>query len=102
MASLHVYYYYYYFQDLHAAKTKPSRNEKRAIQSQHYKPPAKHQQFTLDKNYTLSSHSKFYNIYKDELSVKAIDCDLTKENYKVKFHHLLCWEEKEHCQMLEE
>jgi hypothetical protein len=37
----------------------------------------------------------------DELSFADIEKPLTRENYKEKFHLLLCWEEKTHIEILE-
>lgn len=79
-----------------------SRKEVRNLTKQHHKTVNKMQHENLaDKNYTLSSHSESFKMYKDKLCLEAIDCELTRENYKEKFHHLLCWEEMEHCRMLE-
>ena len=38
----------------------------------------------------------------EELSITDIEKPLTQENYKEKFHKLLCWEEKTHIVILEE
>ena len=38
----------------------------------------------------------------EELSITDIEKPLTRENYKEKFHKLLCWEEKAHIVILEE
>ncbi len=51
------------------------------------------------RNYTLDSHSMSFKKY--DLSMDEISYELTRENYKRKFHHLLCWEEQEHCNVLE-
>ena len=86
------------------AGTKLSKKANRRITAQNLRvQPAKKRQHALpvDKNYTLSSHSNFYKQYEDKLCLEAIDCELARENYKEKFHHLLCWEEMEHCRMLE-
>ncbi len=46
-------------------------------------------------------HTDFYKRIKlDEHSQAIIRSELTRENYKEKFHHLLCWEEKEHEKIL--
>jgi len=67
------------------------------------KNPAKAQPSQQIRNYTLESHSEDFNEYKDCLESDAsIRCELTRDNYQRKFHHLLCWEEREHCRMLEE
>ena len=49
-----------------------------------------------------SKHTDFYMQHKDLLDKAIIEKDLTRENYKEKFHHLLCWEEKEHEKLLAE
>ena len=38
---------------------------------------------------------------KEDLDIADIQQELTRENYKEKFHKLLCWEEKEHIDILE-
>ena len=47
-------------------------------------------------------HSEWYTTneekWKSETSI--LEEDLTPDNYKDKFHHLLCWEEKEHSDLL--
>ncbi len=46
-------------------------------------------------------HTDFYKRIKlDEHSQAIIRSELTRENYKEKFQHLLCWEEKEHEKIL--
>ena len=45
-------------------------------------------------------HSTFYEQYKDKLDRKKLMEELTPDNYEEKFHHLLCWEEKEHDDLL--
>ena len=45
-------------------------------------------------------HSDFYRQFEGQLSANVIRNELTAENYKEKFHHLLCWEEKEHERLL--
>ena len=47
-------------------------------------------------------HSESYAKYKDELDIDQLKQDLTRENYVEKFHHLLCWEEKEHDNLLKQ
>ncbi len=44
----------------------------------------------------------FYKQNKDKLNLDVIKKELTRENYKEKFQHLLCWEEKEHERILTE
>jgi len=44
--------------------------------------------------------SKYFEEYRHKLSTNIISKPLTIENYREKFHHLLCWEEKEHCDIL--
>ena len=43
-------------------------------------------------------HSKYYEQHKFALvnDDALLQSNLTPENYKEKFHHLMCWEEKEH------
>jgi len=49
-------------------------------------------------------HSSFYNDYRAKLESNRhiLEEQLTSENYKEKFHHLLCWEEQEHDKQLAE
>lgn len=47
--------------------------------------------------------SSFYQEYeaKLEMGLGILKSPLTEDNYKEKFHHLLCWEEKEHIKQLD-
>ena len=45
-------------------------------------------------------HSESFTKYKSELDIERLKQPLTRENYVEKFHHLLCWEEKEHDTLL--
>ena len=47
-------------------------------------------------------HSESFNKYKNELDIDQLKQPLTRENYVEKFHHLLCWEEKEHDDLLKQ
>lgn len=44
--------------------------------------------------------SAFMERVKETLHIADIEQELTRENYKEKFHKLLCWEEKEHIEIL--
>ena len=44
--------------------------------------------------------STFMERVKETLDITDIKQELTRENYKEKFHKLLCWEEKEHIDIL--
>ncbi len=48
--------------------------------------------------------SSFYKDYNDKLEsgYHLLKEPLCKSNYKDKFHHLLCWEEREHIKQLAE
>lgn len=48
--------------------------------------------------HTIKSASEYFNSTK--LDIAVLKKPLAKENYKEKFHHLLCWEEKEHSKIL--
>ena len=48
----------------------------------------------------MKQHTDFYKEHKDKLEKAIIEKNLTRSNYKEKFHHLLCWEEREHEQVL--
>ncbi len=43
----------------------------------------------------------FYRRIEGELVLADVQQPLTRENYKEKFHNLLCWEEKTHIEILE-
>ena len=47
-------------------------------------------------------NSESFNEYKDQLDVRLIRQPLSRENYVLKFHHLLCWEEQEHDKILKQ
>ena len=38
----------------------------------------------------------------DQLDIADIEQELTSQNYKEKFHKLLCWEEKTHIDILQQ
>ena len=44
----------------------------------------------------------FLERLEEDLTIADIENPLTRENYKEKFHKLLCWEEKAHIEILEE
>lgn len=46
--------------------------------------------------------SDFLERIKDILDVADVEQPLTRENYREKFHKLLCWEEKRHIEILKE
>ena len=56
---------------------------------------------TIQEMYAASKES-FNERIKEELDVKIIQASLTRENYKKKFHHMICWEEKRHIEILDE
>ena len=47
-------------------------------------------------------NTKYFFQYGDKLDERIFHGPLTLENYKKRFHHLLCWEEKEHMSILSE
>ena len=47
-------------------------------------------------------HSESFSKYKSELDIDRLKQPLTRESYVEKFHHLLCWEEKEHDDLLKQ
>ena len=49
-----------------------------------------------------ASKEAFAERIKEELDFKIISAPLTRENYKKKFHNVICWEEKRHIEILEE
>ena len=44
----------------------------------------------------------YYERHKDELETNRLEDPLTVQNYKEKFHYLLCWEQREHEKQLAE
>ena len=49
-----------------------------------------------------ASKESFNERIKEELNIAVIEAELTRENYKKKFHHMVCWEEKRHIEILDE
>ena len=49
-----------------------------------------------------ASKESFSERIKEELDIEIIQAPLTRENYKKKFHHMICWEEKRHVEILDE
>ena len=47
-------------------------------------------------------YTDFLQRLEEDLTIADIEKPLTRENYKEKFHKLLCWEEKTHIEILEE
>lgn len=47
-------------------------------------------------------HSESFTAYKNDLDIDRLKQPLTRESYVEKFHHLLCWEEKEHDNLLKQ
>lgn len=45
-------------------------------------------------------YSNSYDQFKHQLSMDILKEKLSVDNYKKKFHHLLCYEEKEHALQL--
>ena len=48
----------------------------------------------------ICSHRDFDERVKEVLIEEDLKHDLCRDNYKVQFHKLLCWEEKEHIDIL--
>ena len=64
---------------------------------QHRVPP---QAQTAQERYAASRES-FTERIKEELDPKIIEAPLTRRNYKKRFHHMICWEEKRHIEILD-
>ena len=62
------------------------------------RPVPRHQ--TVQEMYAASKES-FNERIKEELNIEVIQALLTRENYKKKFHHMICWEEKRHIEILD-
>ena len=45
-------------------------------------------------------HTEFFQKYREKLDTTMFKGPLTVANYQERFHHLLCWEEKEHMSIL--
>ena len=58
-------------------------------------------QQTVQEMYAASKES-FSERIKEDLNIEVIQAQLTRENYKKKFHHMICWEEKRHIEILGE
>ena len=48
-----------------------------------------------------ASKESFYERIKEELDIEIIQAPLTRDNYKKKFHNMICWEEKKHIEILD-
>lgn len=48
-----------------------------------------------------ASKEKFEERIMEELDERYVQEKLTRENYKRKYHNLICWEEKEHIDILQ-
>ncbi len=48
-----------------------------------------------------ASKKKFEERIMEELDERYIQEKLSRENYKRKYHNLICWEEKTHIEILE-
>ena len=58
---------------------------------------------TIEENLTyVASRESFRERIKEELNLEVIKAPLTRADYKKKFHHQICWEEKRHIEVLEE
>ena len=56
-------------------------------------------QFTKE-NYAASKLT-FLERIKEPLDPSIIEAPLTRENYKKRFHNMICWEEKRHVEVLD-
>ena len=48
-----------------------------------------------------ASKESFHERIKEDLDIEVIQAPLTRENYKKKFHNMICWEEKKHIEILD-
>ena len=55
----------------------------------------------MEQEYAASKES-FAERIKGVLDPQIIGAPLTRENYKEKFHNMICWEEKRHIEILDE
>lgn len=51
-------------------------------------------------NTYAASSERFEGRLQEVLDITEIEVELTRENYKSKFHNLICWEEKRHIEIL--
>ncbi len=58
--------------------------------------------FSQGKPKSAASNETFEERVKSELRIESIQMELTASTYKDKFHNLICWEEKEHIDILGE
>jgi superfamily I DNA and/or RNA helicase/exoribonuclease R len=76
------------FPTLAVAKNIPKRKKKV------FQPP--HQEVMSN----ATQHTEFFQKYREKLDIQVFEEPLTVANYQERFHHLLCWEEKEHMSIL--
>ena len=81
---------YYTFQTLEETKdVRVSKRQRRSTTSSQQ-----------DVERVTVENTKYFFHYGDKLDERIFHGPLTLENYKKRFHHLLCWEEKEHVSIL--
>jgi hypothetical protein len=54
----------------------------------------------IEEDYAASKFT-FQERIKELLDPGIIEAPLTRENYKVRFHNMICWEEKRHVEILD-
>ena len=77
----------YFVQTLADAKKLPKKKKV-------FQPP--HQEVMSN----ATQHTEFFQKYREKLDIQVFEEPLTVANYQERFHHLLCWEEKEHMSIL--
>ena len=72
-------------------KQKMPKRDKNSISSSHH-----------DVVRELPKHTTYFQKYKEKPNTQMFETPytLTVDNYQESFHHLLCWEEKEHMSIL--
>lgn len=69
-------------------------------QNQAQSRPSLQQKIQRVSEYAAGKES-FSERIKEELDLQVIKAPLTRENYKKKFHNMICWEEKRHIEILD-
>ena len=57
-------------------------------------------QLFIEEDYAASKFT-FQERIKEPLDPGIIEASLTRENYKERFHNMICWEEKRHVEILD-
>ena len=71
------------------------------VAPQHLQPARSHRhQYRVESEWYAASEESFEGRLQQELNLSEIQVELDRHNYKRKFHHLICWEERKHIEIL--